>query len=58
MTESAGSTALLIIDVQQGLDEPSLGARYSAETAHALALANLHDEFATVMTTDQILRGD
>ena len=34
------------------------GARHSAETVHELALANLHQEFATILTTDQVLRKD
>ena len=31
------------------------GAHYPAETVHALALANLHREFATVLTTAEVL---
>lgn len=31
------------------------GKIYSAQTVHELALANLHQEFATVLTTDQVL---
>lgn len=34
------------------------GLRYSAETVHSVALANLHGEFAAVMTTDQVLATD
>ncbi len=34
------------------------GRRYSAETVHALALANLHDEFAAILTTAQALERD
>lgn len=31
------------------------GIHYPAETVHTLALASLHDEFATILTTDQLL---
>jgi isochorismate hydrolase len=31
------------------------GRRYSAEDVHAISLANLHGEFATVMSTDNVL---
>ena len=34
------------------------GQFYSAETVHNLALANLHEEFAAVQTTDQVLAAD
>lgn len=32
------------------------GRRFSAEEIHAVALANLHEEFATVVETDDLLR--
>ncbi len=32
------------------------GSHHDAETVHQLALANLHQEFATIMTTEQVLR--
>jgi isochorismate hydrolase len=32
------------------------GATWDAETIHQVTLTNLHDEFATVMTTDEVLR--
>ena len=31
------------------------GTVYSAEDVHAIELASLHEEFATIMTTDQLL---
>lgn len=31
------------------------GRRYTAEEVHAVSIANLHDEFATVVTTDEAL---
>lgn len=31
------------------------GSCYDAETVHQLALANLHDEFAAILTTEQVL---
>ena len=33
------------------------GRLHSAETAHELALANLHREFARILTADQVLSG-
>ena len=79
MTLSA-NTALLVIDVRQGLDDPQWGARnhpgafqniangtatfertgpeaehHSAEQMHRLALASLHDEFARVRRTGEVL---
>jgi hypothetical protein len=33
------------------------GAFRSAETAHELALANLREGFATILSTDQVLGG-
>ncbi len=32
------------------------GSHHQAETAHQLALANLHQEFAVILTTEQVLR--
>ncbi len=32
------------------------GSHHQAETAHQLALANLHQEFAAILTTEQVLR--
>lgn len=32
------------------------GTTFDAETIHQVTLTNLHDEFATVMTTDEVLR--
>ena len=34
------------------------GARHSAETAHELAFAHLHQEFAEILTADQVLDSD
>jgi hypothetical protein len=31
------------------------GQRFDAETVHQLSLATLQDEFATVLTTDELL---
>jgi hypothetical protein len=32
------------------------GKQYSAENIHAHALTSLHDEFATVLPTDKVIR--
>ncbi|KAJ7041837.1 isochorismatase family protein [Mycena alexandri] len=36
---------------------PGTHKHFDAETMHEVALAELHDEFATVLTTEEILRG-
>jgi hypothetical protein len=33
------------------------GTRYSADTVHRLSLVTLQDEFATILTTDEVLKG-
>jgi len=44
----SATTALLVIDVQRTGPE---GEHHSAEQMHRLALASLHEEFATVRRT-------
>lgn len=47
--------ALLVIDVQQGLDDDAYGTHYSAEQMHSVNLASLHGEFCMVRTTAEVL---
>jgi nicotinamidase-related amidase len=51
-----GFTAYVVADATATFDRcgPD-GTRYPAETVHAVSLASLHDEFATVLKTDQLL---
>lgn len=43
--------ALVVVDVQQAIDDPSWGTRNNA----ALALANMHDEYATVTSCRELI---
>ena len=49
--------AYLVSDATATFDRTAPdGSLYTAELVHAMSLANLHDEFAQVVTTDEILR--
>ena len=59
MAGDLGFRAIVIADATAAHEVQSYdGARHSAETVHELALANLHREFAAILTTDQILGSD
>lgn len=56
MAADLGFRAIVAADATAAHERVSYdGSRHSAETVHELALANLHAEFATILTTDQIL---
>jgi nicotinamidase-related amidase len=56
MAENLGFETMVVEDATTAYaaDGPG-GRRYSAEDVHAISLANLHGEFATVMSTDNVL---
>ena len=59
MAGDLGFSAIVAADATAAHERLSYdGARHSAETVHELALANLHQEFAAILTTDQILGSD
>ena len=56
MAGDLGFRVIVVADATAAHERRSYdGKRHSAETVHELALANLHQEFAAIMTTDQIL---
>ncbi len=56
MAGDLGFPVIVVADATAAHERLSYdGARHSAETVHELALANLHQEFATILTTDHIL---
>ncbi|MDE2775111.1 MAG: cysteine hydrolase family protein [Chloroflexota bacterium] len=56
MAGDLGFRAIVVADATAAHERLSYdGARHSAETVHELALANLHQEFAEILTTDQLL---
>lgn len=57
MADDLGYATTVVADATAAHERHSYNGRhYPAETVHELALANLYQEFATVMTTDQVLR--
>ena len=59
MAADLGFRATVVADATAAHERLSYdGAHHSAETVHDLALANLHQEFATILTTDQVLSRD
>ncbi|MCY4061512.1 MAG: cysteine hydrolase family protein [Chloroflexi bacterium] len=56
MAGDLGFRVIVVADATAAHERLSYdGARHSAETVHELALANLYQEFATILTTDQVL---
>ena len=56
MAGNYGFATYLIADATATFDKTGFdGQRYPAELVHQLALASLHDEFATVLTTNELL---
>ena len=56
MAGDLGFETIVVADATAAHETQSYdGTHYSAETVHALALANLHQEFATILNTDQLL---
>ena len=59
MADNLGYRTTVAADATAAHERTSYdGTQHSAETVHALALANLHEEFAAILTTDQILATD
>lgn len=59
MAGDLGFRAIVVADATAAHERRSYdGALHAAETVHELALANLHQEFATILTTDQVLSLD
>ena len=53
-----GFDTLVVSDATYTFDKPDFnGTPRSAEDVHAMSLANLHDEYAKVVTTVELLRG-
>lgn len=56
MAGNLGFTTYVVADATATFDRTGHdGAHYPAETIHAVSLASLHDEFATVVETEQLL---
>ena len=56
MAGDLGFETIVVADATAAHETRSYdGTRYPAETVHALALANLHQEFAAILNTDQLL---
>ncbi len=56
MAGNLGFKTMVVADATATFDRTGHdGAHYPAETVHALSLANLHGEFATIVTTSQLL---
>jgi len=56
MAANLGFKVVVVADCTATHDRTGFdGTKYPAETVHALALASLHNEFATVMTVDQAI---
>ncbi|MDF7814206.1 cysteine hydrolase family protein [Hymenobacter sp. YC55] len=56
MAGNYGFETYLVADATAAFDKTGFdGQRYPAQQVHEVALASLHGEFATVLTTDQLL---
>ena len=56
MAGNLGFTTFVVDDATATFDRSGFdGAHYPAETVHAISLASLHEEFATILRTDQLL---
>ncbi len=56
MAANYGYTTTIVSDATATFERTGPdGQHWSAETMHSSALASLHDEFATVLTTEQLL---
>lgn len=56
MAGNLGFDAYLVADATATVDKKDLDGRlWSAEEVHALSLANMHGEYATVVSTDEVL---
>ncbi|CAM4446144.1 cysteine hydrolase family protein [Paenibacillus tarimensis] len=56
MSGNLGFTTYLISDATAAFGmEDQNGIYYEAETVHNISLATLHDEFATILTTEQLI---
>lgn len=56
MASDLGYDTVVVADATAAHEQRSYdGSHHPAETVHQLALANLHQEFATILTTDQVL---
>jgi nicotinamidase-related amidase len=56
MAGNLGFNTFIVDDATATFDRTGYdGTYYSAETIHAVSLASLHNEFATVVKTDQLL---
>ena len=59
MAGDLGFSAAVIADATAAHEQHSYdGQHYSADTVHRLALANLHGEFASILTTAEVLAAD
>lgn len=57
MAGDLGYETVVVADATAAHEHRSYdGSHYDAETVHQLALANLHEEFAAILTTEQVLR--
>lgn len=56
MAGDLGFTTIVVADATAAHDSSGYdGTHYPAETVHAISLASLKDEFATILKTDQLL---
>lgn len=56
MAGDLGFTTIVVADATAAHEHRGYdGIQYPAETVHALSLVSLQDEFATILTTDQVL---